>query len=471
MEYNVSFDKISSVFPKIKPGDKIILDDGIINNLSINITTKGELLNRITIKPKNPGKLILTGKISITISGSYTTLANIVLKDGGNENAITIKGNGNRLTGCDISLDNTNGPIIMVYPKNNRIDHCYIHDFTKEDRWIQKDPGSKSEDYILIDHNIIKNRKKGSKGNGYETIQLRNEDNSIKSNSIIYQNMFEKCDGEIEMISIKSSDNIIANNTTISSKATITLRSGDNNYIINNKFLQNNIDDSGGLRITGKNHVIKSNLFKEINGGDSSNCAICIINKTSYQQVKNLKVLNNIFINNYCDIALGSGGGKVTPTDIYFNDNIVYKTSKNPVFSKKGAECKNLVFKDNKYYVSNIGESPENFGSVESPSKFNPSIIDENKYGVVEKYGTQWNVEPETLDLNVEIQEYYEKLKSKLLTNTVDPVDPDPVIPVDPITEIIIPDVVNKNAIYKLNTNLTSEQIKILHESFTPLKI
>ena len=36
----------------------------------------------------------------------------------------------------------------MVYPKNNRIDHCYIHDFTKEDRWIQKDPGSKSEDYI-----------------------------------------------------------------------------------------------------------------------------------------------------------------------------------------------------------------------------------------------------------------------------------------------------------------------------------
>jgi poly(beta-D-mannuronate) lyase len=463
MEYNTSFDKINSALSKVKPGDKIILEDGTINNLSININTKGQLLNRITIKPKNPGKLILTGKISITISGSYTTLANLVLKDGGNENAITIRGNGNRLTGCDISLDNTNGPIIMVYPKNNRIDHCYIHDFTKEDRWIQKDPGSKSEDYILIDHNIIKNRKKGSKGNGYETIQLRNEENSIKSKSIIYQNMFEKCDGEIEMISIKSSDNIIANNTTISSKATITLRSGNNNYIVNNKFLQNNTDNSGGLRITGKNHTIKSNLFKEINGGDSTNCAICIINKESYQQVKNLKVSNNIFINNDYDIVLGSGGGNVTPTDIYFNDNIVYKTSKNPVFSKKGGECKNLVFTDNKYYVSNIGKSPINFGSVESPSKFNVSIIDENKYGVTEKYGTQWNVEPETLDLNVEIQEYYERLKS--LFNVVDPfeyVDPDPV---DPIIEITIPEVVNKNAIYKLNTNLTSEQIKNIIES------
>ena len=274
--------------------------------------------------------------------------------------------------------------------------------------------------------------------------------------------MFEKCDGEIEMISVKSSDNIIANNTTISSKATITLRAGSNNYIVNNKFLQNNTDGSGGLRITGENHTIKSNLFKEINGGDSSNCAICIINKESYQQVKNLEVSNNIFINNDYDIALGSGGGKVTPTDIYFNDNIVYKTSKNAVFSKKGAECKNLVFRDNKYYVSNIGESPENFGSIESPSNFNLSSIDENKYGVTEKYGIQWNVEPETLDLNIEIQEFYEKLKSKLLTNNV--VRDDSIV-LDPIIEITIPEVVNKNAIYKLNTNLTSEQIKNIIES------
>jgi poly(beta-D-mannuronate) lyase len=418
MEYNISFDKITSVFSKIKPGDKIILNDGIINNLSVNINIKGKLLNRITIKAKNPGSVILTGKVSIIMSGSYTTLANIVFKDGGNENALTIKGNGNRLTGCDISLNKTNGPIIMIYPKNNRIDHCYIHDFTKGDRWIQKDPNSKSEDYILIDHNIIKNRKKGSSDNGYETIQLRNEDNKVQSKSIIYQNMFEKCDGEIEMISIKSSNNIIANNTVVSIKATITLRSGFNNYVVNNKFLQNGIDNSGGLRITGENHTIKSNLFKDINGGDTNNCAICVINKTSssasYQQVKNLKILDNVFLNNDCDIGLGISKGKLPPTNINFSNNIFYKTSKNPVFSSKGSDCKNLVFTNNKYYVSNIGESPKDFGSVESPSKFTPSSVNENNYGVTELYGTQWNVDPETFDLNIEIQEYYEKLKSEL---------------------------------------------------------
>lgn len=418
MEYSVSFDKIISVFSKVKPGDKILLNDGTINNLSVNINTKGQLLNRITIKAKNPGKVILTGKVSIVMSGSYTTLANIVFKDGGKEDAITIKGNGNRLTGCDISLNKTNGPVIMVYPKNNRIDHCNIHDFTKDDRWIQKDPNSTSEDYILIDHNIIKNRKKGSAGNGYETIQLRNEDNKIQSKSIIYQNMFEKCDGEIEMISIKSSNNIVANNTVVTTKATITLRSGFNNYIVNNKFLQNGTDDSGGLRVTGENHIIKSNLFKEINGGDTNNCAICVINKTSssasYQQVKNLKVLNNIFLNNDCDIGLGISKGKLPPIDIEFSNNIFYKTSKNPVFSSKGSDCKNLVFNNNKYYVTNIGASPKDFGTVESPSKFIPSSVNENNYGVTELYGTQWSVEPETFDLNVEIQEYYEQLKTKL---------------------------------------------------------
>ena len=119
----------------------------------------------------------------------------------------------------------------------------------------------------------------------------------------------------------------------------------------------------------------------------------------------------------------------------------------------------NLVFNNNKYYVSNIGASPKDFGSIESPSKFIQSSINENNYGATELFGTQWNVEPETLDLNIEIQEYYNQLKSKLINvpNT------DPII--EPIIEITIPEVVNKNVIYKLNPNLTSEQIKKILES------
>jgi poly(beta-D-mannuronate) lyase len=414
MEYSVSLLNIKSILSKLKAGDKVWLEDGSHNNLNVKIDCKGSLKSRITIKAKNPGKVILTGNIKINLSGSYTTLANIVMKDGGVENSIEIRGKGNRLCGCDISLNNSNGPVLMIYPKFNRIDHCYFHDYSKSDRWIQKDPNSKSEDYILIDHNVIKNRKQG-RGNGFETIQLRNEDNKIKSKSIILENSFEKCDGEIEMISVKSSDNIIANNTINSCKATITLRSGFSNYVVNNKFLQNNVDESGGIRVTGENHIIKNNLFKEINGGDSTGCAISIISKPQYQQVKKLQIINNVFINNECDLGLGIGKGNLPPTDIVFINNIFYKTSKNPIFSKKGSDCNNLVFNNNEYYASNIGENKKDVGVLQSPSKFDKSRINENIYGNTEKCGILWDVEPETLDINIELDSYYEETKKKLL--------------------------------------------------------
>ena len=56
--------------------------------------------------------------------------------------------------------------------------------------------------------------------------------------------------------------------------------------------------------------------------------------------------------------------------------------------------------------------------------------------------------------------------KNSLLNiQNTDPIEPTD--PVDPIVEITIPDVVDTNAIYKLNPNLTSDQIKKIIESVT----
>jgi hypothetical protein len=48
---------------------------------------------------------------------------------------------------------------------------------------------------------------------------------------------------------------------------------------------------------------------------------------------------------------------------------------------------------------------------------------------------------------------------------STDPIEPTD--PIDPIVEITIPEVVDTNAIYKLNPNLTSDQIKKIIESVT----
>ena len=57
----------------------------------------------------------------------------------------------------------------------------------------------------------------------------------------IMNNLFENCNGEIEMISVKSSENIIYQNTITNCKATITLRHGQGSIIAKNKFLQSNM--------------------------------------------------------------------------------------------------------------------------------------------------------------------------------------------------------------------------------------
>ena len=56
--------------------------------------------------------------------------------------------------------------------------------------------------------------------------------------------------------------------------------------------------------------------------------------------------------------------------------------------------------------------------------------------------------------------------KNSLLNiQNTDPIEPTD--PIDPIVEITIPEVVDTNAIYKLNPNLTSDQIKKIIESVT----
>ena len=63
-----------------------------------------------------------------------------------------------------------------------------------------------------IDHNYFGERPiLGS--NGGETIRVGTSHHAFfSSNTVIEDNMFHHCNGEVEVVSIKSSDNIIRNN-------------------------------------------------------------------------------------------------------------------------------------------------------------------------------------------------------------------------------------------------------------------
>lgn len=420
MDYLISFYELNNIVSKLKGGDIVLIRDGIYMNQYINISSIASAKNRIYIKAENTDKVIFSGKLNMIISGSYITLSGFVFENGGNTDSIQLMGIGNRITNCKIYFNDSNGPVVSLYNKKNRIDHCIFENFNKEGVWIEVKRNNEMN-YALIDHNIFKNRAQGN-GNGYETIRIGLSSNSLSnSRTIVMSNMFENCDGEIEIVSIKSSENIIYNNIIKNSKGSITLRHGDRSIVSKNKFLQNGISGTSGIRIIGEDHLIYDNLIKDVNGGPAISITNGIKNTqlNGYAQVKNLKVAKNVLINNNNDFLIGisKSGGTLTPISSQIIDNIVYKNNNNSIFSYEGYGSTDMYYKNNYFYGYDMGKSPFTYNVLLDPKNFDISIINEDNYGTNDFLGPLYNVDPKYSEIKIELDHNYHKIKSGILTD------------------------------------------------------
>jgi len=406
MQYTIELDKINNL-PTINEGDMIEIVDGIYNNINIVLQYNGSHNKQITIKAQNYGKVILQGTVSISIQGTYITFGNMIIQGTG---IITIGGHHNRLTNCDISM---NSPSIFIDSVDSRVDHCNFHDFDKSGQWFEVSRPTTKQNFLLIDHNIFRNRKQGV-GNGFETLRLGTSTRSLSnSNSIIAYNTFENCDGEYEIVSVKSSNNIIYKNNFKTSFGTLSLRHGNNNLVAQNKFLQGNEVNAGGIRVAaGENHILYNNLIQEadfgikIDNGETSG----IYNLA----VKNTRVIKNIFLNNNRDIVIGSVKFPVSPVNSLFDNNLIYKNTNNPVFEIQSASATS-IYTNNTYFASNKGTSFNN-EYMTNIDKFNILSIDMSDYGYDENYiGVQSFININETEISVDIENYFTYLKQNLL--------------------------------------------------------
>lgn len=427
MEYVISLNDINTIVSLIKPGDNIFIEDGEYINQNIILSFKGTFEKRIILQPKNLGRVILSGDVQLLIDGNYITFANIVFKNGGVSNGIQIKGSNNRLTGCIILLNNSDS-VINVHGINNRIDHNIFQNFNNPGIWLEVKREGPNIDFVMIDHNVFLNRADGD-GNGSECIRIGTSHNSLSSSkTIVLGNTFEKCNGEIEIISVKSGENLIAKNTIIKSQGTITLRHGNKNIVYNNKFLQQNITKTGGIRILGKDHIIFDNLIKEVNGGGGKKSAISLTNgiKNSplngYIQVENVKIIRNVLLNNDIDIDIGvsQGGGTLPPVKTQFIDNLIYKTSNSPIFDDTEYQSLDMLYINNQFYGKNYGMKPKNVSKLLNPDDFFIFNINEDMYGSLEHAGVEWPLDPSSSELKTTIEDYYNILKDEIFSKLND---------------------------------------------------
>src|SRR5262249_43624433 len=139
-------------------------------------------------------------------------------------------------------------------------------------------------------------------GNGFETMRIGLSSIQTRiAQATVQKNLFERCDGELEIISNKSSGNFLLDNTFRASDGTLTLRHGQGSLVEGNFFLGENKAGSGGVRIIGPNHIVQNNYFSDL---DTNALSITTgytdwdVNTTAtgYEPVNNVLVAHNTVV-------------------------------------------------------------------------------------------------------------------------------------------------------------------------------
>ena len=327
-----------------KPGDSILLSStSYWQNINIVFEATGTIDQPIVLAGY-PNVVKLTGNSSLAIGGAYLFISNLTFTNGFAKERATIEfrtknklANNCRVTNCKI--ENFSKPTrfdtdswIVFWGKNNRFDHNYIGDKLNGGCTLiveLNDERSQHNNH-LIDSNFFAGRSPlGS--NGGETIRIGVSRYSMtSSNTIIKDNLFSRTSGEVEIISIKSCNNKILNNTFFECEGSVVLRHGQSNTIANNIFVGNQKPHTGGVRIIDSGHIVQNNVFVGL-AGNRFRSALAVMNAvpnslpSRYLQVKDATVKNNLFLN--CStIIFGSGKDverTLAPTNVSFINNTI----------------------------------------------------------------------------------------------------------------------------------------------------
>ena len=274
-------DELTTANKEAKPGDVVILKNGEWKSVSLYLDCKGTKAKPVTFKAETNGKVVITGHSQLNIGGNYIVVEGLYFTNGysGSASVITFRNNKDEIANnCRVTntvIDDYNNPKrldenywISFYGKNNRLDHCSF--FNKKNIGVLLavilDDSRSRENFHSIDHNYFGVRIPLA-SNGGEIIRVGvSEQCQYNSNTQIVDNYFEHCDGETEIISIKSCQNTIRNNLFKECQGGVVLRHGNFNTVENNIFLGNDKEGTGGVRIINKGQWVVSNLFYRCRG-------------------------------------------------------------------------------------------------------------------------------------------------------------------------------------------------------------
>lgn len=341
------------VLSKLKAGDNLILANGTWENFEVLFKGQGTEKKPVSLMAQEPGKVFLTGQSNLRLAGEHLVVSGLVFKDGFTPSSEVISFRENkeeyathsRVT--NVVIDNYSNPDrfegdywVGLYGKYNRFDHNHLEG--KRNKGVtlavRLTGEEHRENHHRIDHNYFGPRPIfGS--NGGETLRIGTSHYSLSdSKTLVENNYFDRCNGEVEIISVKSGSNVIRNNVFFESRGTLTLRHGNGNLLEGNVFFGNGVDHTGGPRVINANQILRNNYMEGLTGyrfGSGLTVMNGVPNSpiNRYHQVKNALIENNTLINvEHVQLAAGSDAERSAPPvdSVMQNNLIINQDGKDP---------------------------------------------------------------------------------------------------------------------------------------------
>ncbi len=275
-------DELKEAISNATPGTEIVMKNGQWNDVQIKFIGKGVDGNPIVLRAEKPGEVIITGKSDLKLGGEYLVVDGLYFKDGASPSDAVIQfsidsdqlANHCRVTNTVIedfnkAQRNMQDFWVLFKGRYNQLDHCYLAGKSNRGPTIRLNlAGNESiKNYHKINNNHFGPRPpKG--GPSAETIQMGTSNTSmVPSHTQVFDNLFDRCNGEVEVISSKSNFNEFRNNVFYKSEGSLVTRHGnyctiDGNYFIGDE----NSPHVGGVRLIGTGHWVTNNYFYNLRG-------------------------------------------------------------------------------------------------------------------------------------------------------------------------------------------------------------
>jgi poly(beta-D-mannuronate) lyase len=345
-----------------KPGDDIVLKNGVWKDVAIQFRGKGTKENPITIAAETAGKVSLEGKSYLKFGGEYLVVKDLLFQNGYSPSNAVVDfridkkeiANNCKLTNCVILDFNKpkrdNADLwVQFWGRNNELSNSYLAGKTNKGPTVRV--SIEGIESINNYHQIINNHfgprpvKGGPSG---ETIQLGNSYTSMSpSYTTVANNLFEKCNGEVEIISSKTNFNTFKNNVFYMSEGSVVTRHGNYATIDGNYFIGDGVNENiGGIRIINTGHWVVNNYFYNLIGKNFRS-PLAVMNGipksplNRYNQVTDVVVAYNTYVN--CESPWQFGVGQnlaqkeVLPkSEIRSARPIRTTVANNIIYNKKG---------------------------------------------------------------------------------------------------------------------------------------